>query len=231
MSPFGQRIYSFRPSGGTSELRDGDIRAALDSHLRALHAADDSLIRHEVGVCAGNRRVDIAVVNGEFAGYEIKSDEDSLIRLAQQADAYGRVLDRAVLVTTARHLDKAVALLPVWWGVMVAQVKHRQVVLKSKRVPKVNKHHDAYAVAQLLWREEALEELRIRGRARGLSGKARHYVWVELASVVPLPELRELARRRLRERRLWPGGQARGRGGATSRTTATQLVPQGQEST
>ncbi len=204
-----------------TELRDSDIRAALDAHLRQIHATDDSLIRHELGVCAGSRRIDVAVVNGEFTGYEIKSDEDSLIRLAHQADAYGRVLDRAIIVTTSRHLDKAVAMLPEWWGVTIARQEHHQVVLESKRLPDVNDRHDAYALAQLLWREEALEELRVRGKTRGLSGKARHYVWVALVDAVPLSELRAIVRKRLRERQSWTADPRRGLSGAMSRMPAT----------
>ncbi len=205
-------------------MRDTDIRAALDSHLRQVHATDDSFIRHELGVCAGSRRIDVAVVNGELAGYEIKSDEDSLLRLAQQADAYGRVLDRAILVTTSRHVDKAVAMLPEWWGVTVARQEHHNVVLETKRLPHVNDRHDAYALAQLLWREEALEELRVRGKARGLSGRARHYIWVALTDAVSLAELRLIARRRLRERPSWRADPRRGQGDGTSHMPATRSL-------
>ncbi len=192
------------------------------SHLRLLHESDDSLIRHEVGVCAGSRRIDVAVLNGEFAGYEIKSDEDRLIRLARQADAYGRVLDRAVIVTTSRHMDKAVAILPKWWGVMVARQEYGQVVLEPTRMPDINDRHDAYALCQMLWREEALEELTVRGKARGLSAKARHYVWMALSAAVSLAELRGIVRVRLRERPSWPGGQRRAPGDVKFRTTATE---------
>ncbi len=210
-----------------TELRDSDIRAALDTHLRKLHATDDSLIRHELGVCAGSRRIDVAVVNGEFAGYEIKSDQDSLVRLAYQADAYGRVLDRAIIVTTSRHLDEAAAMLPGWWGVTVARQEHHQVVLEPRRLPEVNDGHDAYALAQLLWREEALGELRVRDKGRGLSGKARHYVWMALADAVPLSELRVIVRTRLRERQSWTADPRRGPGDATSRMPATPSLSPG----
>jgi hypothetical protein len=164
----------------------------------------------------------VAVLNGEFAGYEIKSDEDSLVRLANQARAYGQVLDRAVIVTTARHLEKAIAMLPEWWGVTVARPDGEQVVLEQTRSADLNCKHDPYALAQLLWRDEALEELRMRGLGGGLSRKARHYVWVALAAAVPLPELRIVVRRRLRERRLWSDDLSRGPSDAMSHTPATR---------
>lgn len=204
------------------KLRDIDIRRALDCHLRQVYCNNsDTVIRHELGVCSGSRRVDVAVVNGELAGYEIKSDEDRLDRLAGQADAYGRVLDRAILVTTARHKDKAIARLPAWWGIIAACGTDDGVSLQVERVPELNVSHDAFAVAQLLWRNEALAELRARGLGRGLSKKARYYVWKELATSVELGELCVVVRRRLKERPDWPGGQQCAQGDERSRRPAT----------
>ena len=89
-------------------MRDADIRRALHLALQTEHSSDpDTLIRHEVGVNAGKRRIDVVLVNGELTGYEIKSDEDTLARLAGQSEAYVEVLDRAILVTSQRHLDAA----------------------------------------------------------------------------------------------------------------------------
>ena len=46
------------------EMRDSDIRLALDKLLRKRHANEpDTIIRHEVGLCAGKRRIDIAIIN------------------------------------------------------------------------------------------------------------------------------------------------------------------------
>lgn len=189
-------------------MRDRDIRGALVQHLQQCHGSEpDTLIRHEVGICAGRRRVDVAVVNGEIAGYEIKSDEDTLARLEGQAAAYGQVLDRATIVTTVRHVDRAVAGLPGWWGVMVARPEREGVVVARVRKGRRNSNLDPYALAQLLWRDEALAELVDRGLARGLSAKARHYIWVALIEAVPLTELRSVVRARLKARQAWPGGQ------------------------
>ena len=191
-------------------MRDSDIRMALHGLLQARYGDDpNTLIRHEVGLCAGKRRIDVALVNGELAGYEIKSDEDTLIRLAGQAETYSRVFDRAILVTTKRHLDKALAVLPSWWGIMVACVEQDVICLAYVRDPTLNDNYDAFSLAQLLWREEALEELRLRERGQGLSKKARYYVWMALAAAVSVNELRSIVRARLKARPEWPGGQPR----------------------
>ena len=192
-------------------MRDSDIRLALDKLLRERHTGElDTIIRHEVGLCAGKRRIDIAIINSEIIGYEIKSDEDTLNRLEGQAEAYGHVLDKAILVTTERHLGSAIRKLPDWWGVMIAHDKHGGICLENFREPAVNDQHDAFSLAQLLWREEALEELRLRDKGRGLSKKARYYVWTALANIVSLNDLRSIVRTRLKARPVWPGGQSHG---------------------
>ena len=189
-------------------MRDADIRRALHLALQTEHSSDpDTLIRHEVGVNAGKRRIDVVLVNGELTGYEIKSDEDTLARLAGQSEAYGQVLDRAILVTTQRHLEAATDMLPTWWGVMVAKPRKGAIRLNYTRKPTLNRQHDPFSLAQLLWRDEALEELSIRNAGRGLSKKARHYVWVALADAVHKKELRSIVRARLKARPDWSGGR------------------------
>ena len=202
-----------------STTRDCDIRLVLEAKLVQDHGDEpDTIIRHEVGIRAGTRRIDMALVNGELAGYEIKSDADTLARLSGQAKAYGNVLDRAILVTTERHLDDALTMLPDWWGITVAYSQRSNICLGIFRDPKLNDNHDSFSLAQLLWREEALGELRIRGMGRGLSNKARHYVWNALVDAVLVNELRSIVRTRLKARPEWPGGQLHGQGDAIPRT-------------
>lgn len=189
-------------------MRDAEIRGALHVRLtESLASHPNTLIRHELGVYAGGRRVDVAAINGHLDGWEIKSDVDSLARLEGQIEAFSAVLDRSWLVTTDRHLSKAQAMLPEWWGLMRAsEARFGGVRLTQLRRPRMSPGLDPMAVAQLLWRDEALEVLRLRGAATGLSGRARWYVWDRLASSMTLAELRATVRDRLRARRAWPGG-------------------------
>jgi hypothetical protein len=189
------------------QLRDTDIRRVLAADLHARYADDShTLIRHELGLCAGERRVDLAVINGEMVGYEIKSDVDRLDRLADQAEVYGKVFDRMSIVTTDRYLAKAVAMLPSWWEVLCMRQGQEGVSSEQVRAGKPNEGQDPFALAQLLWREEALEELKSRGLARGLSKKRRWIIWQHIAQAMPMAELRGVVRRRLKARREWPAG-------------------------
>lgn len=184
-------------------MRDFEIRRALDAKLRSRYG-DAAVIRHEMGLAAGSRRVDVAVISAtELAGYEIKSDHDTMYRMHGQADAYNRVLDRATLVTTHAHLHAARPLLPNWWGLTVAAAGAELPTLHMIRRPRPNYQMDAFATAQLLWRDEALDELRKRGLGRGLSKMARYYLWQALADAVPLPDLRRAVLARLRSRTEW----------------------------
>lgn len=191
-------------------MRDPDIRQALDRELTLLHCMNPhTVIRHELGLCAGTRRIDVAVVNGSLDGWEIKSDVDTLARLAGQAAVYAQVLDHVTVVTTARHASKATSMLPTWWGVVTASVTDGDVVLQQTRPPEQNHGQRAMSLAQLLWREEALDELKQRDLGRGLSKAARHHIWLRLADALPLEDLKAVVRDRLRARPEWPGGRPR----------------------
>ena len=189
-------------------MRDADIRAALMTRLQREHHGDvETLIRQEMGLCAGGRRVDVAVINGDLSGFEIKSDHDTLARLAGRAAVYGRVLDRVTLISTDRYLAPAIKMLPTWWQIVRAEPSEAGPCLTLVRQGALNDGQDAMAIAQLLWREEALMELRRRGLARGMGNKRRWLIWERLAAEVPMDELKTVVRDQLRARQDWPGGQ------------------------
>ena len=209
-------------------MKDYDIRVALHAHLLGKNPSTDTRIRDELGLCAGAgadtsfARVDVAVLNGEFAGYEIKSDHDTLRRLSGQAFVYGHVLDSVTLVATSKHLDKAAVLLPPWWGLMAAHEKGSKVKLKQVRKPRRNPRLHSFSLAQLLWRDEALAVLRDRGLlVRGLSRMPLYYLWRALARGVPKAELRDIVRERIKARPKSIGGPLYGPSGAMSPIATT----------
>ena len=138
------------------------------------------MIIEELGLCQGEARVDVAVVNGCMHGYEIKSDQDNLMRLSGQAAIYGRVLDRITLVVSGVHLTEAVAIIPRWWGVLVVKEKNGQIFFIKKRKGRQNPALDPFAIAQLLWRNEAYDALKERNIHIGLAKKSRASLWEKL---------------------------------------------------
>jgi hypothetical protein len=189
-------------------MRDSDLRAALLRRLARRHSSDaGALILQELGLRHGAARIDVAVVNGILHGYELKSDSDSLERLARQALVYGSVLDRVTLVVGRRHVEEAVGMVPAWWGVQVAEMGPRGGVLfSSVRRARNNPSQDIVAVAKLLWREEALELLQQLGAAKGFRSKPRAAIYTRLAEVVDPDQIRSRVRDRLRGRTDWRSG-------------------------
>nr|WP_255545995.1 MULTISPECIES: sce7726 family protein [unclassified Nesterenkonia] len=193
-------------------LDDLVIRQALDSRLRRSNRdVPGAVVRHELGVDNGARRVDVAVLNGHFAGWEIKSDRDTLARLGDQAEAFGKVMDYLTIVTTAKFLARVEQLLPKEWGVVEAAMvtSSDSVKLTQRRRPRVNRNTDPLAIAQLLWRDETWQELKLRGLEAGLSSKPRYRLWAELSRELPKNELRSVVLNRLKQRPSWSGGLIR----------------------
>lgn len=185
-------------------MRDSDVRGALRVRLSQEHAQEmpDTLFVDELGLC-GQVRVDVAVVNGALSGFELKSAQDTLRRLPAQVEVYSRVLDFATLVVADNHAQHARALLPEWWGVIEATWDGSAASLQVISQPAMNPQIDPASLAQLLWREEALDELTQRGLDTGVRSKPRAVLWERLASELSLQELRDVVRARLKARQGW----------------------------
>jgi hypothetical protein len=186
-------------------MLERDIRSTLRQGLMAAcHNEPSTLIIDELGICSGVARVDMAVVNGELKGFEIKSDQDNLDRLPSQAHMYGKVFDTMTIVSGPRHLSKLESSIPDWWGIVAANPNASgKLELQTIRLEARNLGHDALSVARLLWRDEALTELRKAGKAKGLSNRPRIYLWEALVSAFSLSDLRRIVRARLKSRENW----------------------------
>src|ERR1700758_3438041 len=138
-------------------MRDPEIRQQLRYHLEEKFGDDPTaLILDELGLCCGRVRADMAVVNGELKGFEIKSDQDTLLRLRSQSSLYCRVFDTVSIVVASKHLKKALKIAPDWWGILVAEEKgNDDLRIRKYRREKRNPGPDPFAIAQLMWRDEA----------------------------------------------------------------------------
>jgi hypothetical protein len=182
-------------------LCDADIRGVLFDRLRARHSDEaDVAFLEEVGLCRGQVRVDIAVVNGSIHGYEIKSDRDSLRRLAGQAAMYGRVLDRASLVLGTKHVEDAVAAVPRWWEIQIVETRATGLRLKRLRRGHPNPARDARALVELLWLDDALALLAARGGLRGYRGRPRREIWDRVCELYSVDEIAYAVRKQLKAR-------------------------------
>lgn len=116
---------------------DADIREILHKDLNSKYNSDDALILDELVVCHGKARVDVAVINGSFTGYEIKSEKDTLDRLPNQIEAYNKVFDNMSIITGNNHTEEVKSMVPEWWGIFTASYDDTNCVnIKSVRPPK-----------------------------------------------------------------------------------------------
>ena len=192
-------------------MHDKEIRTVLLQYLHEkYHNDSNTLIIEEFGVCQGNARVDIVVINGIMHGYEIKSEKDSLRRLPGQKSIYNEVFDYVTIVASTSHFPKIIKQVPEWWGLREVQCIGKNIKLVKKRTCKKNKLVNSQALVQLLWREEAFEILKRRDIHQGLSGKPRHQLWARITELLTLEELSNEVRKKIKRREYWRSERKQG---------------------
>lgn len=201
---------------------DSQIRLALRGLLVSKYAHDpDTLILDELAIWGGETRADLAVLNGCMHGFEIKSATDTLKRLPKQAEAYSAVFERATLVASVRHIDKALNVIPAWWGLMSVTVDDSGLAIDQLRADSENPSPQGDAIAAFLWRHEALAILESLGLASGVRTKSVPFLIERLALHLPAPQIASLVRQAIRARGDWKSGARRKRYDVTSRLRAT----------
>ena len=121
-------------------LKDNDIRVTLIDELNRINAQHDYRIIEELAVCDGEARVDVAVANGRLCGYEIKSDADTLERLALQQKCYDKTFDMVSIVVGEKFKDRIEEHVPNYWGIYIVSEFHGKCKIKRKRTAKINKN-------------------------------------------------------------------------------------------
>ena len=181
------------------------IRDALRETInRGRPTSASSLVIEELGICCGLVRVDLAVVNDLFHGYEIKSDRDNLRRLARQVEHYSNVFDRATLVLGHHRLTEAINCLPAWWGITQFSVDGGRIVFQPIRDSSQNPNRMARALVELLWRDEVLDLLEKRNLHIGVRSKPRRELWDRMCSYFDLEEIADAVKVQLMARTSGP---------------------------
>ena len=167
------------------------------------------LVVEEMGIDHGSSRIDIAALGSLVHGFEIKAALDSLTRLQRQVRHYNRLVDFAYLVLVEKHLAAAAPIVPMYWGLIVAQGGSDGIRFRVERYAKRNLNRDPESLARLLWRDEALATLVSLGLDRGIRRKPAHALHSRLAEAVDLDVLSTLVLERIRQRDNWGERQKR----------------------
>lgn len=192
-------------------VNEADIRTAIAERAVTPSTLARRLVVSELAVCQAEARVDVAVVDARgLVGWEIKSEADSLDRLPRQQAVYGRVFDRMWLAADARHIRRALDVIPDWWGVVRVEDHDGSCRLTQVRASRLNRDVDLHALVELLWREEVLTELDQLGLSAGRTRAPRRELWRALADASPKfispAKLRSRVRGRIMARRDWRAG-------------------------
>lgn len=184
-------------------MRDFDIRILLKkTELSPYFNDGNSKVVEELNLWATGARIDLAVINGHFHGYEIKSAIDTLQRLPNQIEAYSKVFDYLSVVTENNHYGKVYDLLPKWVGLYVCSEKDNERNITEIRKPALNKITNGFFVAKLLWREELIELL----REEKIPFRMKDRNWIlckTLSENIEVFKLSEKVRIKLKERPNW----------------------------
>lgn len=187
-------------------MRDLDVRIAVRAKLHADHAEDrDTRIVEEMGVWSGSARIDLAVINGEISGFELKSARDNLRRLPAQSEIYSQIFDRVTLVTAINHLAPCLGQLPRWWGLTVARTIGSDVVLEQIRIAQRNPQPNPLQIARLLWKDEALTILQKYASVKGFKSTSISRLHAKLSDELPMETLQFEVRAVLKRRVDWLG--------------------------
>lgn len=171
-------------------MLDPDIRFPLAHSLRPEHGSGRLLC--EIGLWGNTVRDLGRLTETRLEGFEIKSDGDTLSRLRKQAEIYNLVFDTATLVAARKHIDKAAAILPEWWGLTEAVSHDGGIEFHTLRSPSDNLSASAERIAGFLWKDEALAALRDLGVRRGLSRLRLAEMHALIAQSMSIEEVRRL---------------------------------------
>lgn len=185
-------------------MKDRDIRSVLLSNpMQYLDVDRNSLIIQEFGLCQGEARIDIAIIKEEIHGYEIKSASDNLGRLPDQVKIYNRTLDYVTLIASSNHLQKALDIVPSWWGVIRAEYEEDKVSFSNIRSHKANPTLDPEAIIQLIWKDEAYSILRKLNLHKGIKNKTKWTLWDRLIENLSINEIKKEVITSLKSRQDW----------------------------
>jgi hypothetical protein len=186
-------------------MNDSEIRKSLHKKKLWRHHQDpETLVIDELGLKHGRCRADIAVINGRFIGYEIKSEHDSLKRLDEQVQVYSNVFDCVIVVTSNIHLKSVRTKVPKWWGIVVAKLGPKGAIhFTNIRKQKSNPAVDKYSVAQLLWHEEAKSLLLEKGFSFSSSKVTRDLLYRKLLEFFDSNQLKAAVKTCLKSRKNW----------------------------
>ena len=188
------------------KIYDSDIRKILYENFikRKSYLSTPTIVVDEMDICAGNSRVDIAVINGSLHGYEIKSKQDSLERLPGQIKDYNKIFDTMTIVGFENHIEKINILVPEWWEIKSVKETDGGIKLSTVRRGKRNKNVDINSLVLLLWRDEMINIIINHSNIfKGYKSKTRRQLGQLIVKNIDKNSIINFVRETLKSRNSW----------------------------
>jgi len=135
---------------------EGIVRDALRSHLE-IEVPGMQCTVAEFWLPASKGRADLVAIGDLIEGFEIKTSRDTLSRLPRQVSQYGAFFDRCTAVVAEKHIDRAISILPSWWGLFEICVDSGSISFSVNRPAAPNPDQCIESMVRLLWKKEALQ--------------------------------------------------------------------------
>lgn len=179
-------------------MNDLDIRKSLLRRFMTRKLFEISSVMEEVSVSNGCARADVVLAGNKLECFEIKSEFDSLKRLTQQGWHYGRSFNQVTLVAATKHLDKAIASIPLWWGIIEVSTNGKLIQLrKAGNNPDIKSH----GLAEMLNREEGISLLSDYGISKGIGKLSNKNIHEKVSQLCDTKELNKLVLLTLKNRK------------------------------
>ena len=141
-------------------LFDKDIREIFTIHHSKRYPK--SKLLSEVRINNGLAIADLVSIGIKTSHcYEIKSDRDKISRALAQAKYYDIVFNKISLITTHNHYEKAVDILPSYWGIIIVSNTFKNKV-RYFRKASISPHFSKENALCTLWRDELIKILLIK---------------------------------------------------------------------
>ena len=135
------------------DMNDAEIRLALIDWLNQKKIAPQKIL-NEVTISDGLARPDLIAIYSYSHCYEIKGDNDQIQRIVKQYAHYQSSFKKNILVTTQKHLKKALGLIPNFWGIIVAMNENEIIKFKYVRKSSHNPFYRKDIASKILWKSE-----------------------------------------------------------------------------
>lgn len=185
-------------------LGDREIRSFLIERIYQAYLTPDTIVIEELDLCIGEARIDLALVNCASLGIEIKSDRDTLNRLPKQIEIYSKIFDKVEIVSGPKLFKEIVESVPEWWGIStVSQTNRGSLKYRKWRKSRKNINKDPLSNAQLLWKSEIIELLKIKAIEFKFKNKSKEFLCNALIELAPHKEVFTHVNSCLKSRKDW----------------------------